>query len=761
MLHRTIVPILVLIAAGAGALRADISPEPLGGGVTPGPGGEKTDVAMTAEEVELGLGKDRLDVKVTFHLENLGAKTSLQVGFPMTSIDELKDFKVEIDGKKEGPALVTAPPVKEQGEHDFTYWLAWEMSFAPAEKKTVVVSYNVATLERAFAVREESSSEWEEYLGGEDVEASLARRRSYYILETGAPWKGPIGKAVVRLSLKDGLTTAHLRELSPPPTSRTASGAEWVFTDLEPTENIEIACCPATTLDREIEITRGVHGDAMGIRDRLCFQRHLADLLRLKGDGAGMRAAYDAMLDTIIAEQGEELASDKPCTDEINEIATNLFATPEALAEKATAVRAKKACDFLDRWIADVGPDDEVLAALVKARKALGRDFRELVRVLEWGGPEGETLEMPDVGDAGAAALEEERVTITVGPEETVYDTTYILRGRRDGAAKVTLGGHLWPEEIELVAAAGGTFDNLVVTVDGTPVKVGPVLCSLPNGPDDPPRPETRTGWTLALRAGQTLEIRVRVTVEPSSDLSGFVWKPSPRTPPDDERRFDRRRATWTASGTCWTTPRKLAVAVRLPDGVTAAHVRHFLPDSGKLDGATARWTIDAVDTSKVYADTEVHVQWKGFTLDEEVAHLRKLLDAKPAGADLVRFQLALALRQAGRFEDEIAALEELIAANADPLSACADQNQLRLDPGMIGNRPLACYVFEARRKLGDDKATQAAAARAVEALEAKIQDPSDPHARKAPLWRELAEVERFLGHEAEAKEAEEQAGQR
>ncbi|MCE9581005.1 MAG: hypothetical protein K8T20_00660 [Planctomycetes bacterium] len=761
MLHRTIVLALVLLASCAAALRADISPEPLGGGVTPGPRGEKTDVAMTAEEVELGLSKDRLDVKVTFHLENLGAETSLQVGFPMTSIDELKDFKVEIDGKKEGPALVAAPPGKEPGGHDFSYWLAWEMKFAPAEKKTVVVSYNVSALERAFAVREESSSEWEEYLGGEDVETSLARRRTYYILETGAPWKGPIGKAVVRLKLEGGLTAANLRELSPPPTSRNAAGAEWSFTDLEPTENIEIAFCPATTLDREIEITRGVHGEAMSTWDRLCFHKHLADLLRLKGDGAGMRAAYDAMLDTIIAEQGEEPASDKPCTDEINEIATNLFSSPEALADPATAARAKKACDFLDRWIAAVGDDDEVLAALVKARKALGRDFRELVHILDWGGPEGRTMEMPDVSDAGKATLEEERVTITVGPAETIYDTTFILRGRRDGTAKVTLGGPLWPAEIELVTAAAGTFDNLSVTVDGAPVKVGPVACSIPNGPDDPPRAETRTGWTLALRAGQTIEVRVRVTVESSPDLSGYAWKSSPRTPPDDERRFDRRRATWTAAGTCWTTPRKLIVAVRLPDGVSPAHVRHLFPDTGKLDGSTARWTFDAVDTSGVHAETEVHVQWKGFTLDEEVAHLRKLLDSKPAGADIVRFQLALALRQAGRFEDEIAALDELIAANADPLSAGADQDQLKLDPGLTGTRPLPCYVFEARRKLGDDKATRAAAARAVEALKAKIADTHNPHEDKSPLWRELAEVERFLGNEAEAKQAEEQAGQR
>ncbi|MCC6741365.1 MAG: hypothetical protein IT452_20145 [Planctomycetia bacterium] len=754
MPHRTLFPVIVLLAIGAGALRADISPDPLGGGVTPGPRGEKTDVAMTAEEVELGLAKDRLDVKVTFHLENFGAQTSLQVGFPMTSMDELKDFKVEIDGKKESPALVNAPPGKDNDEHAFSYWLAWDMSFAPAAKKTVVVSYNVATVERTFSIREEWGSEWETWLGGEDVEASLAKRHARYILVTGAPWKGPISKAVVRLSLHDGLTAAHLRELSPPPTSRTASGAEWTFTDLEPTEDVEITFCPAATLDREIEITRAVHGDGMEAWDRLCFQSHLADLLRLKGDGAGMRAAYEAMLDTIIADQGDDPSESKPCSDHITEIATNLFSSPDAKSDPATAARAKKACEFLEGWIAAVDSGPEASAALVKARKALGRDVRDLVKTLEHGGPEGRTLEIPCVGDAGKAALEEERVEITPGADRTVYDTTYVIRAIRDGEAIATIGGHLWPEEAELIAAADGMFENLAVTVNGAAARPGPVSCLLPDG-DDGTRTELRTGWTVALHAGKTVEVRVRLTVESGGDLPGYAWKPSPRTPPDDERRFDRRRAAWTATGTCWTAPRKLTVAIRLPDGVTAAHVRHLLPGSGALDGLTARWSLDAVDTSRVNAHTEVRVQWKGFTLDEEVAFLRKLLDSKPAGADLVRFQLALALHQAGRFADAIAEFEALIAAKADPLAAAPDPSVLRLDPGMTANRPLECHVFGARRKLGDDKATRAAAERAADALRAKIADPGDPHADKAPLRRELEEIEEFLGS---AKETEKPA---
>lgn len=754
MPHRTLVPALVLLAACAGALRADISPEPLGGGVTPGPTGEKTDVAMTAEEVDLALSKDRLDVVVTFHLENLGAQTTLQVGFPMTSIDELKDFKVEIDGKKEPPALVNAPPAKEPDGHDFSYWLAWDMSFAPGGKKTVVVSYNVATVERTFNVREEWSSEWEGLLGGEEAEASLARRHARYILVTGAPWKGPIGKAVVRLALKDGLTAAHLRQLSPPPVSRTDGLVEWSFTDLEPTEDIEIAFCPAVTVDREIEIVRGVKLDDLEAWDRLCFRTLIADLLRAKGDGAGMRAAYEDLLDTIIAEQGEELSGDKPCTDYVNEIATNLFTAAGAKADPATAARAKKACEFLERWIAAVSPDDDVCLALIKARKALGRDWRDLVRVMEWGGPEGKSLEFPDVRDFGKATLEEERVEITVGADSTVYDTTYVVRARRDGEATATLGDHIWPVQAELIDAAEGTFDNLAITVNGVAVKVRPVSLLLPNGNpetrNEETRPEHRTGWTVPLKAGQTVEIRVRLTVEAGGDRSGWGWKKAPNTPPDDERRFDCREAAWTATGECWTTPRKVTVAMRLPEGVTPAHIRRLAPDSGALDGVTARWGLDRVDTSRPGSRTGIRAEWKGFTRDEEILHLRKLLDSKPAGVHVVRFHLALALRQAGRLEDGIAALEELIAAKSDPHPGSPESFISALERDMTASRPLECLVLEARRELGDDKATRAAAGRAVEALKAKLADHGTPYTDKDPLSRELAEIERSLGREKE-----------
>lgn len=762
MKHCPAVLTLVLLAVGASISRADIAPDPLGSGMTPRPRGESTDVAMTAEEVELGLSKDRLAVKVTFHLENFGKETTFEVGFPMNYKDELKDFTAEIDGKASVPALKEQSEEGWMGKMVFTYWLVWEMAFKPGEKKTVVVAYHVQPNGAGFYIRENSSSSWDDYLGGEEAAKAIERCSTGYILETGAPWKGSIGKATVRLKLEGGLTSANLREMSPPPSSRTATMVEWSFTDLEPTENILLEFCPDTTLDREIEIFRGIHDDEMELEDIVLIGQHLADLLQMKGDLPARRVAYESLLDAVLAWQGDDMKSDGHCGEALLEIATSLFGTPEALADASTPARAKKAGDFLEKWIPFLrtaegwGIGDSLTAAraaLVSVRRAQGRDPRDVVRMLESGGCAGASMEVTD-DDAARVTLEEERVEIAVG-DEIVYDTVYALRGRIDGNVTATLGSELEPAQAILVAAADGTFDNVLVTVAGAPVKVGCIKRTVIEPMDNSARAGTFVGWTFPVKAGQAVEVRVRITGTAGAGSTGYVWCPSKGGPPDDEPRFNYRSASWTARGACWKSPRKLSVAITVPKAVTAAHVRAIVPESGKLDGTTVRWSVPAADTSKRTGNESLWITWKGFTLDEEIAHLKKLVEANVEAADIVRLQLALAYRRAGRSADEIAILEILIASNAAPLEIGRSGTK-NLERGMYDSRPLVCQVVDARVKLGDEKATHVAAERAVAALRAKIAEMNGPWQEEIQLWTDLAGCERLLGHDKEATAAEE-----
>jgi len=756
MTIRPIVLTLALLACSAAA-RADIAPDPLGGGITPRPRGETTDVAMTAEEVELRLSRERLDVKVTFHLENLGKETSLEVGFPTSYKDELEKFAVEIDGKPAVPAL------KEQtDEHPlgggrviYTYWHVWEMSFAPAAKKTVVVSYSVKPNDQGFEVRGTWSSAWDEALGGEEVEASLNQKRTGYILETGAPWKGSIGKAVVHLALEDGLTSDFLRQMTPPPTTRTATSVDWTFTDLEPTENIQIVYCPGMSIDGELEIMRKVCAQELDIEEALHFREHIADLLRMKGDPAASRAAWSDVLEFVIRQQTAEMSPEYLAGEAIREVVDNLFVTPEALADATAAANARKAADFLERWIAflrssdDWAADDCLLiarAALLKILKALGRDTRELVRMLEVS-DRGCTMDIDPV-DADKVSLETERVSIVVGATTTTYDALYTLRGRLDGAVPATLWWALERPEAELVAAADGKFDNLAVSIGGKPVRVGCVERELK---DDGKR--AFVGWILPVKAGETLEVAVRFTVRNRAPVTGFVWMPRDDGPEDNEPRFHRQVAAWAVGGAGWTGPRQVVISLELPRDVKAAQIRHVFPETGKVDGSTVRWTLDAVETSGIGDDVDAWVQWKGFTLEEEIVWLQKRLESKPAWADLLRLQLALALHAAGRFEEEIGIWEGFIATKATPL-AVGSVGSMRLEPGMYESRPFECSILEARRKLGDEKAIRAAAGRAVTALEKAIKECHGPQDEWIALWKELAESQRVLGNEKEAAEA-------
>jgi hypothetical protein len=387
MIRQNLLFPLVVIAVSTTCLFADIAPDPIGAGVNPKPRKDTPDVAMTAEDVELVLSKQGLKVKVTFYLENLGPETTFEVGFPLNYKDELKDFTAEIDGKRTAPALKEQAH-KANGKTYFKYWLVWEMSFAEKARKTVVVTYHVAPNKKPLEIRGSWSSEWEDRFGGEESFTKLNRLQTGYILETGAAWKGKIGRASVRLSLADGVTRDHIRALSPKPTRIEERTVTWEFTDLEPTENIRVEYNPNMALDEEIRAFR----QAVEKDDSVELLLGLAELYDWKGDAAERIAAWDRLLNLVLKRVNGMLASRSGFEERSDmlehapillEAIQNTVESPAAQLDAAAVKRrAVKAREVLERWIPVLETSDEpdaddtrksARAALVKCRKALGQ----------------------------------------------------------------------------------------------------------------------------------------------------------------------------------------------------------------------------------------------------------------------------------------------------------------------------------------------------------------------------------------------------
>jgi len=216
------------LLAAAGEARADIGPKPTTTGLTIGPGKdlEGIEVAMAAEEVDLRLSsvgkeKDRLEVTAVFTMRNPGAPAEFETGFPVGAYkDVFESFSVHVAGKKVdfdlvnrgGPEPASARARAEAGPRDGPdYWYVWKGAFPSGESRHEV-RYRVKI------VRHNMSGS------------------TGYVLHTGAAWKGPIGKATIRLAFGPGYSPDHILSLSPTEGARREKDRYvWELTDIEPT----------------------------------------------------------------------------------------------------------------------------------------------------------------------------------------------------------------------------------------------------------------------------------------------------------------------------------------------------------------------------------------------------------------------------------------------------------------------------------------------------------------------------------------------
>lgn len=137
-------------------------------------------IRMASEDVRIRLTNDRMRVHVLFIFKNEGPATKVTMAFP----DGVEDFKPRkpkdpmailwMKSTVDGKSVRTTRHKLPKAEHaEYTHVWLKEVAFAAHQTRTVTVDYEATHGDRGDFVSD------------------------YYILQTGAFWKGTIGKAVI------------------------------------------------------------------------------------------------------------------------------------------------------------------------------------------------------------------------------------------------------------------------------------------------------------------------------------------------------------------------------------------------------------------------------------------------------------------------------------------------------------------------------------------------------------------------------------
>ncbi len=192
----------ILSLVSPGQVRADAAPpmNPPGGNVSPEGG---TQVQMVAEQVIIDFRQstdDSAKVTARFLFHNTGtADEHLKVRFPLNGDQNyrsggdyslIKDFTALIDGQQLITQVVLEDdpnaPIFYLGNDTVMYWSEFDVDFPVGKDVKLTVKYTLQPTD-------------------ENSNANI-----YYILATGAGWKGPIGKADVVLRFPYILNTYNL-----------------------------------------------------------------------------------------------------------------------------------------------------------------------------------------------------------------------------------------------------------------------------------------------------------------------------------------------------------------------------------------------------------------------------------------------------------------------------------------------------------------------------------------------------------------------
>ena len=210
---------LVICACLLRAALASADPHPMTSGATPAPTTD-TQVAMTEETLTIAMDLRSAAVHAAVTLENRGAATRLQVGFPCATGEDAGS----IDVPCKVPLTVTINGKKVAARKQKTgkaqqHWV-WPLALDAGEKAALSVRYRAPLINDRYSVPASGMGSFT------------------YRLTTGARWAGPIGKLQI--------TVDHLHEpllfVSPPGYQREPGRLTWTLADHEP--GVEVILIP-------------------------------------------------------------------------------------------------------------------------------------------------------------------------------------------------------------------------------------------------------------------------------------------------------------------------------------------------------------------------------------------------------------------------------------------------------------------------------------------------------------------------------------
>ncbi len=240
---KKIISAALAVMLSATAVLADVAPpaQPPGSNIAPG---KATNVVMSAEYVELviearapgsnkhlGLAGDNTQARVsaTFTMTNRGASAErLAVRFPLSDpsgrsdgffrYPEIQGFAANVDGRKLTTRVAPVAATKANPDRSGVNWATFDVIF-PSRSDTVIrVSYTLSAT-------------------GYTPEASF-----YYVLQTGAGWRGPIGQATIVARLPYAATPDNVipSRNGPKPSVFSGNEVHWVFHAFEPAPKDDI-----------------------------------------------------------------------------------------------------------------------------------------------------------------------------------------------------------------------------------------------------------------------------------------------------------------------------------------------------------------------------------------------------------------------------------------------------------------------------------------------------------------------------------------
>lgn len=173
-------------------------------------------VRMVSEDVNIKVGPDNIKVACKFVFRNEGKAVDVKMGFPEDHGGDssgFRYFKARVDGKPVAVRHIKSP--REEGADSRDWWVK-TVHFNAGQTRVV-----------------------EDFYGGRPSGDSMGGTWLTYVLQTGRSWKGPIGRAVVRVDLS---AVRDYQTIIPQPSGYRRQGDTlvWDWKNIEPREDIGV-----------------------------------------------------------------------------------------------------------------------------------------------------------------------------------------------------------------------------------------------------------------------------------------------------------------------------------------------------------------------------------------------------------------------------------------------------------------------------------------------------------------------------------------